>query len=219
MFQIKICGITSVADAQHAANAGADAIGLNFYSRSPRCLDLAAARSIVAALPSGFAKVGVFVNDELSRIARMADEMRLDFVQLHGDEPPAVLAQLRPRPLIRAFRLDAAGWRPIIEYIAACRNLDVLPAALLIDAHAPGLYGGTGQTVDWLTVRDRPEELAGLPIILAGGLTPENVAEAIAAARPWGVDTASGVESAPGVKDAGKIDGFVREARTALRRS
>lgn len=217
VFQIKICGVTRPSDARHAAEAGADAVGLNFYSQSPRYIELATAQAVVAKLPEGVVKVGVFVNEEVSRIVEVADAVPLDFIQLHGDETPEIIFRLKPRQVIRAFRLGKSLWEPVVEFLAKCRKLNSLPAALLIDAHAGGLYGGTGQTADWAAVRDRPPELANYPLILAGGLTPENVAQAIATARPFGVDTASGVESSAGVKDRDKVQRFVGQARAALK--
>lgn len=216
MFRIKICGVTSPDDARRAAEAGADAIGVNFCAQSPRFLTPSAALAVIEALPAGVAKVGVFVNAPTEDILDACERLRLDYIQLHGDESPEMLAHLKPWPIVRAFRLTESGWSPIVDYMAACQALDCLPAALLIDAHRPGLYGGTGQVVDWRAVGQRPEAFAGLPIILAGGLNPDNVSQAIETAAPWGIDTASGVESSPGIKDPEKVRRFVAQARAAL---
>jgi phosphoribosylanthranilate isomerase len=144
--------------------------------------------------------------------------LALDFVQLHGDEPPEFIAELEGLRVIRAFRLAAEGWQPWLRYLDRCRQLSALPCAILVDAHRKGEYGGTGQTPDWATVRLFHDSAVRLPLILAGGLTPHNVVEAIAATRPHGVDTASGVESHPGTKDGGKVSAFVAAAQGALSR-
>ena len=214
MFRIKICGITTPRDALAAADAGADAIGLNFCAQSPRCIDLATARSITPSVPRHVAKVGVFVNEPVERLIAIADALALDFIQLHGDEPPRELAELAPRPVIRAFRLSG-DLEPLLTYLRTCRALGHLPSAALIDAHTPGTYGGTGKTANWGKVCDFQHCVDAVPVVLAGGLTPEYVAEAIARARPAAVDVASGVEVAPGQKDAVRMRGFVEAARRA----
>ncbi|OYV89740.1 MAG: hypothetical protein B7Z73_06640 [Planctomycetia bacterium 21-64-5] len=152
------------------------------------------------------------LHDAIRDAAKFA---RLDYVQLHGDEPPDVIGQLGGLHVIRAFRL-ADRWQPIAEYLQRCRELGSLPAAVLVDACRPGSYGGTGELADWSMTRQYHELGLDLPLILAGGLRPDNVAAAIAAVRPFGVDTASGVENLPGKKDAGKTTVFVAAAREAL---
>lgn len=219
MFQVKICGITRVADAIAAAEAGADAVGLNFHSASPRFIELAVAEAIAEALPAHVARVGVFVNSTAAIVRETAGRLKLDFVQLHGDEPPAVAAELADLRVVRAFRLGQAGWEPLIEYLAECDRLHGAPAAVLVDASRPGMFGGTGQTVDWQLARTFHELSLNLPLVLAGGLTADNIAEGISAVAPAAVDTASGVESMPGVKDAAKIAAFVSRARDAVARS
>jgi phosphoribosylanthranilate isomerase len=214
MFRIKICGITTTQDARAAAEAGADAIGLNFCSASARCIDLVTARSIVRSAPSLVAKVGVFVNEPVGRLIEMADALGLDFIQLHGDEPAGQLAELAPRGVIRAFRLGD-DFRPLLDYLQVCRELGHLPTAALLDAFAPGVYGGTGKTANWDKMRDFRQSADDVPVVLAGGLTPENVAAAIALVRPAAVDVASGVEMAPGRKDAVRMREFVAAARRA----
>jgi len=216
MFRIKICGITNVEDALAAARAGADAVGLNFYPKSPRQIDLDTARQIVDGLPAGIIKVGVFVNATIEEVCRTFDQLGLDLIQIHGDEPPESLVQLGQRPVMRAFRLGPAGLGAAAEYLAACRRLQCLPRRTLIDAFVPGDYGGTGKTPDWAVLQGYPAEPWHPPLVLAGGLTPANVAEAIRAVRPVAVDTASGVEIGPGRKDHAQIAAFVAAARRAF---
>jgi phosphoribosylanthranilate isomerase len=219
MFHIKICGITNTDDARAVAQAGADAVGLNFYPKSPRCVPATTARAIAEVLPPGIVKVGLFVNAELDVVRRTAGEVGLDLVQLHGDEPPEYLGELADAvslPVMRAFRWGPAGLAPIVDYLGECRRLGCLPRLVLVDAYQPGVYGGSGTTADWpavpayATVPDLP------PLVLAGGLTPENVAGAIAAVHPAAVDTASGVELSPGRKDAALVRAFVLAARAAM---
>lgn len=218
MFQIKICGITSVEDAQMVARAGADAIGLNFYPKSPRYIDLEQARAIVRAIPSGIAKVGLFVNAPTNQIRRIFHDLRLDLVQLHGDEAPDTLAQLGECPVMRAFRLTEAGLGPVLNYLSACRQLGCLPRFTLLDAYCPGHYGGTGQAADWRLAAGYQTGVSAPSLVLAGGLKAENVGEAIRIVRPVAVDTASGVECEVGRKDPERVEQFVAAARGALRR-
>jgi len=217
MFRIKICGITTPDDARMVAAAGADAVGLNFYARSPRSIGLDTARQIIDALPSGVVRVGLFVNSGSEDVCRTFDRLGLNLIQLHGDEPPKYLAELSVRPVMRAFRLDEAGLEPVIAYLQQCRGLSCLPRLVLLDAHQKGIYGGTGRVADWATVALYAGERRLPPLVLAGGLTPDNVAQAIRTARPAAVDTASGVETNPGCKDPGLVGAFVRAAREALR--
>lgn len=221
MFQIKICGITTVDDALLAAAAGADAIGLNFYAQSARYVEPAIATAIAQALPAGIWKVGVFVNSPLAEILSIAGRVGLDAVQLHGDEAPAFVGQLRDglpqrMQIVRAFRCREASLAPLAEYLTECRQIGSPPAAVLLDAFQSGEYGGTGRVVDWQAIARDRASLGTIPIVLAGGLTPENIAAAIAAARPAAVDTASGVESSPGRKDAAKVRAFVERAKAAF---
>lgn len=216
VFRIKICGATRAEDAVAVGQAGADAIGLNFYSGSRRFVDPSRAAKIAASVPAGVAKVGVFVNPTIDDVRRQTSLLALDFVQLHGDEPPEFLAQLHDLQLIRAFRLGAAGWLPLIKYLDDCRQLGCFPAAILVDAATATRYGGTGSVANWKIAQQFDALGIELPLILAGGLTPSNVAEAIEAVKPFGVDVASGVESAAGTKDYGRIVEFTRAARAAL---
>jgi len=216
VFQVKICGITNAEDARVAVTAGADALGLNFVPGSPRCISTQAAREIAASVPSGVLKVGVFVNAPRELIEQLAHDVPLDVVQLHGDEPPEFLAELSGLKKIRAFRLRGPGFDQVAQYLADCAALNALPSAILLDAHKQGMYGGTGVTLDWQQIATDRHTLPALPLILAGGLTSSNVAEAILTCRPHGVDTASGVEIAPGKKEPVMVQAFVSSARHAL---
>jgi phosphoribosylanthranilate isomerase len=215
-FQVKVCGITTASDARLTARAGADAIGLNFFARSPRRVTLDQAREIVAAIVGmPVVKVGLFVNHAADAVCQAFDQLGLDLVQLHGDEPPEFLTQLGGRPVMRAFRVGPNGLTPVLDYLDRCRQLGVMPQLVLLDTLTKGVYGGSGQVGDWSTMAAyaRP----GLPpLVLAGGLTPESVAVAIRAVRPSAVDVASGVESSPGRKDPHLVGQFVDLARTAM---
>jgi phosphoribosylanthranilate isomerase len=213
MFQIKICGITNPVDALTAVHAGADALGLNFYPKSPRGISLEVARRIASVLPPEPQKVGVFVNASVEYVIEIHSQLQLNLVQIHGDESPAYLAELGDRPTIRAFRLTADGLTPIVNYLNECKKLGVKLQAILLDAHQSGQYGGTGKTTDWTTCAQYVNFNKYPPLILSGGLTPSNVAQAIRAVGPAAVDTASGVEISPGQKDPDAIAAFVQAAR------
>lgn len=198
--------------------AGADAVGLNFYAKSPRSLDRETARTLRKDIASMTA-VGVFVNATAAEINRLVEETPLDAIQLHGDEPTSLLAELAPGvPVIRAVRMGDEGLAPVAARLDEARRLGRPYEAVLVDAAAPKsadgqtVYGGSGLTADWERVRSERPLLGGTRLILAGGLTPRNVAEAIRATRADGVDTASGVESAPGIKDPAQIQAFVQQA-------
>ena len=216
MFRIKICGITSAEDARVVVRAGADAVGLNFYPKSPRFLKLETAREIVDALPDGIVKVGLFVNAAADDLTSIVDLLGLDLIQLHGDEPPEFLVAMGDRPVMRAFRLDEDGLQPITEYLRRCRRLDCMPRMVLIDSHVAGAYGGTGVVADWSTLPSYPADEDFPPLVLAGGLTPLNIADSINTVRPAAVDTASGVESSPGRKDPAAVEAFVHAAQRAF---
>lgn len=213
--RIKICGVTNEADACQAALLGADAVGLNFHPGSPRCVEPARAEAILRALPLFVQAVGVYVNQPLRYSFSHAQALgRIHTVQWHGTERE--LCDPFPFHLIAAFPVrDADSLRAVTRYLDACRVRGHGPSALLLDAHVPGMHGGTGRTAPWhLLASFRP----GVPVILAGGLTPDNVAEAIRLVQPYGVDVASGVESSPGRKDAGKMERFIDAAREAAAR-
>ncbi len=216
MFTIKICGITRPEDARAVAEAGADAIGLNFYPPSPRAIDRDRARAIIAALPPAMVKVGLFVNAAPREICRTCDALGLDLIQLHGDEPPELLAALGGRPVMKAFSAaDAEGLMMIAIYLGACRTLGCLPRLILLDSLAFGSFGGSGKLADWTLARQFQKEFRTPPLVLAGGLKADNVAEAIRVTGAGAVDVASGVESQPGIKDAAAVAAFVRAARSA----
>lgn len=217
MFRVKICGVTRPEDARMAAQSGADAIGLNFYGGSPRCVTLERAAEIAAALPPHVCKVGVFVGATAEEIKDKARTVPLDLVQLSGDEPPEFLREVRPLPVLRAARIRD-DLSPVTAYLDACYRQYALPRMLLVDALRDDAYGGTGVTLDWDYLAQHRRALNGLPLVLAGGLTPDNVAAAIARVRPWAVDVASGVEQAPGAKSPELVSRFVSAARAALDR-
>ena len=199
--RVKICGMTRVEDARAAADAGADAVGLVFYEKSPRYTEPAAARRIARAVPPFVSRVGVFVDAPRDTLLRLIRDIPLDVVQLHGDEPPEACRDL-PARVITGFRVRD---RHSLSALAAYAKV---ADALLLDAWSARSPGGTGTVFDWSLARD---ERVGLPLILAGGLNPGNVAEAIRVARPWGVDVSSGVESAPGLKDHARMREFIEQ--------
>jgi len=210
--KIKICGLTNFEDALAAAELGADYLGFNFYPKSPRCIDERECGKIVAALRVRFPHLtctGVFVNHPVADIARIMKRCKLDSAQLSGDEPVEALAALAAEK-IRVFKAvrATADVRALEAYAAITAG----PPALLLDATAPLLYGGTGRTADW----DWAAATASRhPVFLAGGLTPENVGEAVRKVRPFAVDVSSGVESSPGKKDPAKIQAFIAQVRQA----
>jgi phosphoribosylanthranilate isomerase len=213
--RVKICGVTTELDARQAALLGADAVGLNFYKKSSRYVEEAAARLILRELPPFLAAAGIFVEIPIRTVfERLSFLPRISIIQWHGKERE--LCDCFPYHLIPAFPVrDEASLRAIERYLDACRAADRLPSALLLDGHAPGQHGGTGRTAPWHLLESFQP---GVPIILAGGLTKDNVAEAIRIVRPYGVDVASGVESAPGRKHAEKMRRFLANAREAAAR-
>jgi phosphoribosylanthranilate isomerase len=199
--KVKLCGVTAVEDAEHAAGLGAWAVGLNFWPRSARRVDAAVAAEIVAAVKRRVEVVGVFVNPTLAHVAATADAVGLTMVQLHGDEGPSFCAEISRRTgckVIKAARVHSGA---DIQALATF-HVDYH----LLDSHVPGQRGGTGETFAWELAR---LHRGSVPVILSGGLTPENVTDAIAAVRPFAVDVASGVESAPGRKDPGRVEAFI----------
>ena len=214
---VKICGVRDVATAVSVAELGADAIGINFYAGSPRQVaDVATAAAIVETLPSGVEAVGVFVNHTVEQIRQTCAAAGFTTVQLHGDEPDRLIDELSELQVIRAIRIGEDVAAQTTTLLAGYTKLIRPPSAWLVDARVSGAYGGTGQTVDWTQLA--PKHRHGWPrLILAGGLTPDNVAEAIAIAQPEGVDVASGVESTVGVKDLHLVERFINACRRAER--
>jgi phosphoribosylanthranilate isomerase len=217
---VKICGIRDIEAALAAVEAGADAIGLNFYDRSPRVVAPAVAAAIVShvrALPVGAVEpVGVFVNHSADEIRAIAKRCGLRTIQLHGDEPPDLVAELAAEfRVVKAFRLGDEDLETLARYLEACRRPGASPWACLIDAKVEGMYGGTGHTAPWEMLSREYKMADWPPLILAGGLRPDNVAQAIRAVRPWGVDVAGGVESSLACKDAALVRQFVQNARTS----
>ncbi|MFZ5453949.1 MAG: phosphoribosylanthranilate isomerase [Thermodesulfobacteriota bacterium] len=204
MVRIKICGITNLEDALLAAELGADALGFIFYPPSPRSVTPDAAQAIIAQLPPLVTTVGVFVDEAAARVKELAGAVGLDWVQLHGLETPEYCRAL-DRRVIKVFRIqDAASLERLKDYQGAAQ-------AFLLDTYKKGQVGGTGETFNWdLAIEAKQNG----PIILAGGLTPENVAQAIAFVQPWAVDVASGVEASPGKKDPENLRAFFAKVRS-----
>jgi phosphoribosylanthranilate isomerase len=220
MFRIKICGVTNPDDARAAADAGADALGFNFYRASKRFIELDVARQIADAVPTGVTKVGVFVNHSVREIQAAVESLRPAYIQLHGDEPAELLSDLPAEiKIIRAYRCGADGLAPLASYLEKCRTVGRMPDAVLLDADAAGAFGGTGQAADWSLISEQRPMLDRTPLILAGGLTPANVAHAIAEVRPDAVDVASGVERQPRSKDRDLMKQFAAAASTAFNRA
>ena len=200
--KVKICGITRVEDAEAAARFGADMIGLNFWPGTPRCVALDQAREIADAVRGQVTVVALFVDAPRDEVMATAEAVGTETVQLHGAESAEFATSLDGLRVIKAFHVTGPG---------DIERLKDFPAfAYLLDARVPGLPGGTGRTINWDLARAAARHGR---ILLAGGLTPANVADAITRARPWGVDAASGVETAPGVKDGDKVRQFVTNAR------
>ena len=202
--RVKICGITRPDHARAAAGLGADAIGLMFYEPSPRYVTRARARAVCAALPPLVSIVAVFVNPEPREVEAVIEDLPVDLLQFHGDEPAELCAK-SGKPYVKAVRVRSRD--DVVN--AAARYPDA--RALLLDAHHDALWGGTGARFDWNVVPDD----VGRPVVLAGGLTPGNVAGAIRRVRPFAVDVSGGVESAPGEKDAGSMERFIKEVAGA----
>lgn len=201
--RIKICGLTRVEDALVAANAGADAIGLVFYAKSPRAVNIEMARKIALSVGPFVTVTGLFVDAAPAEVNRVLQSVPLHLLQFHGDESLEYCESFQ-RPYIKALRM-----KPGLDPLESVRSY---PSAtgILLDAYRPGVPGGTGETFDWARVPQKSPK----PLVLAGGLTPENVADAIRATRIYGVDVSGGVESTPGLKDPEKIRAFIGNARS-----
>jgi phosphoribosylanthranilate isomerase len=198
--KVKICGITRAEDAELAASLGAWALGFILWPQSKRAADPGVAAGIARAQHRKAELVGVFVNQPLDEIERYADAIGLTYVQLHGDEGPSFCTAVAERTGCKVIKAAK------VRHAADLRDLERFHTDLhLLDAHVPGMVGGTGETWDWSLLAGRRSKT---PFLLSGGLTRENVAEAIAAVRPWGVDVASGTEASPGVKDPEKLEAF-----------
>ena len=202
--RIKICGITRIEDGLAAASAGADAIGFVFYAKSPRYVAPAQARVIADRLPPFVTSVGLFVDATPAEVRDVMRVARLDCLQFHGDESPDYCASFSI-PFMKAARVRPG--QDLLQYSIDFRDAQ----ALLLDAYVEGVPGGTGQRFDWRLI---PQSLS-LPIVLSGGLDADNVSDAIAQVRPWAVDVSSGVEASKGIKDAKKIEQFIRGVRNA----
>ncbi len=204
MVRVKICGITNIEDALCAIDAGADALGFVFYDKSPRCIAVEKAAEITRCLPPFVTTVGLFVNADVDFVNVTAARCLLDRIQLHGDELPEFCDQIA-RPVVKVFRIkDATSLQQIQHYRVS---------GYLLDAYSPGIYGGTGNTFNWDLAKNAKQ--FG-PVILAGGLTADNVSQAVDAVAPYAVDVSSGVEISPGRKDPDKIRRFIKNARSCL---
>ncbi len=202
--RVKICGLTRADDACAAMAAGADALGLVFYLRSPRCVDVERARAVTAGLPPFVTVVGLFVDAPADEVRAVLEAVRIDLLQFHGEEPPEYCAGF-PRPYIKALRMREG--LDLRQAMRAHRRA----LGLLLDAYSPAAPGGSGLSFDW----DRVPADLPVPVILAGGLTPENVGAAVRRVRPFAVDVSSGVESAPGIKDPDRVRRFLEAVRRA----
>jgi phosphoribosylanthranilate isomerase len=206
--RIKLCGITTLDDAQMAVDVGAWAVGCILWPRSPRMCDPAEAARIAAAVRRRAHVCGVFVNQHLDEVTGLVDGIGLTMVQLHGDEGPAFCAEVARRTGAKVMKAAQ------VRTAADVRALEAFHTDFhLLDAHLPGMRGGTGETFDWELVRTRRSKV---PLVLSGGLTPGNVAEAIVATRPFAVDTASGTEASPGIKDPAKVAAFVDAVQSTV---
>ena len=201
--QVKICGITNLGDARAAIDAGADALGFIFVRSSPRFIEPQDAARIIKEVPPGIVKIGVFVDESASQVRAVAHSVGLDRVQLHGRETPELCVELAAEQPIKAFRVKDASVLNELPRYPKC--------AFLLDSYVPGQHGGTGAKFNWdIAVQAKA---FGAPIFLAGGLTPENVADAVAKVGPYALDVSSGVEISPGRKDHEKVRAFIARAK------
>ena len=213
MTKIKICGIKTLNDARNAIEAGADYLGFNFYPKSVRFIEKETCAEITSLLKKEHPQiklVGVFVNSPVDEVRAILETCHLDLAQLHGDETPEMLESFNGKAF-KAIRLSAST--SVDESVHPFAKQSVDNPALLIDAAVKGVYGGSGVTADWSAAAELAKRY---PLLLAGGLTPENVADAVRQVQPWGVDVASGVESEPGKKDASKMSAFVKAVKQTI---
>ena len=213
--RVKICGITRLEDALAAVNAGADALGMVFYEPSPRNIDISKAAEIAKKIPGFVSLVGLVVNAGKERVQQILSEVPLQVVQFHGDEMPDECDAI-DHHYIKAMRLGTEGSGLSGESLRKEINSFESAAGVLLDTYRKGTPGGTGEKFDWDLV-PQSDEIQGKPIILAGGLTPENVFEAVKTVKPYAVDVSGGVESEPGIKDAARIRAFLESVRDADR--
>ncbi len=207
MVRVKICGITNLSDALICAESGADAVGFILYPKSKRFVKAKEVRRITQNLPPFIFKVGVFVNEDPHAVLEILSYANLDFAQLHGDESPEECDYIGRERVIKVFRLESTDEVEKIEpYVGKIR-------ALLLDTYSESSYGGTGKTFNWEIARAVKERFPQIPLILSGGLNPENVRDAIKEVNPYAVDVSSGVERTPGIKDREKVELFIRRAK------
>jgi phosphoribosylanthranilate isomerase len=207
MVKVKVCGITNLKDALTCAEYGADALGFILYRKSKRFVEPKEVRKITSSLPPFVFKVGVFVNEDPHNVLEILSYCHLDFAQLHGDESPEECDYIGRERVIKVFRLKSTDEVEKIEpYVGKIR-------ALLLDTYSESSYGGTGKTFNWEIARAVKERFPQIPLILSGGLNPENVRDAIKEVNPYAVDVSSGVERAPGIKDREKVELFIRRTK------
>lgn len=204
--RVKVCGITRPEDLHASCAAGADALGFVFYAPSPRHVSIEMAAQLVNALPPFVQSVGLFVNANPAFIESVLASVPLDLLQFHGDETPAECARYG-RPWIKAIRV-----KPGLDLLKCAADFGAA-RGLLLDAYMPGVPGGTGARFDWRLIPDKMP----CPIVLSGGLDPDNVAGAVNIVQPWAVDVSSGVEAAPGIKDAAKVAAFIERAKSVIK--
>jgi phosphoribosylanthranilate isomerase len=212
---VKICGFKDLELAEIAVEAGVDAIGLNFYAKSSRFITPASAEIISKTLNNRVLTVGLFVNHSADDVSEIITQCELPAVQFHGDETPEYLSEIQIRfpdlKIIKAYRMKGNDLSPLKEYLDRCKQLNFELFACLVDAFSDKQYGGTGNTVHWPALDEEYSTEEWPPLILAGGLNPDNISEAIEQAKPWGIDVASGVESAPGIKNADLIKDLMNQ--------
>jgi len=207
LVKVKICGITNLEDALHACYSGADAVGFIIYPKSKRFIKAKEVRKITSQLPPFLTKVGVFVNEDPRDVLEILSYAHLDFAQLHGDETPQECEYIGANRVIKVFRLRTE------EDVEKIRPYAGKVRAILLDTYDSKVYGGTGKPFNWELAIKVKEEFPEIPLILSGGLNPENVKRAVETVRPYAVDVSSGVEAEPGVKEREKVEAFVKKAK------